>query len=144
MQVQNGCRVDVDTLQINQVERPPLMVKFVGTQSEAILTDEEGDILVYEKDFKCLVNIRNFIIRNKKLEHIYPEKMTEGMGLFTINNLFTGYKEANNGIYIDDVDNVVGSYENGQIKITPFHMKLLNMDTSILRKGYREYISGII
>lgn len=149
LQVQNGCRVDVDTLQINQVESPPLMVKFVGTQSEAILTDEEGDIyedgiLVYEKDFKCLVNIRNFIIRNKKLEHIYPEKMTEGMGLFTINNLFTGYKEANNGIYIDDVDNVVGSYENGQIKITPFHMKLLNMDTSILRKGYREYISGII
>ena len=149
LQVQNGCRVDVDTLQINQVESPPLMVKFVGTQSEAILTDEEGDIyedgiLVYEKDFKCLVNIRNFIIRNKKLEHIYPEKMTEGMGLFTINNIFTGYKEANNGIYISDVDNVVGSYENGQIKVTPFHMKLLNMDTSILRKGYREYISGII
>lgn len=70
--------------------------------------------------------------------------MTEGMGLFTINNLFTGYKETNNGIYIADVDNVVGSYENGQIKITPFHMKLLNIDPSILREGYREYISGII
>jgi hypothetical protein len=149
LKVQNGCRVDIDTLQINQVTNPPLMIKFLGTQSEAILEDEEGDIyedgvLVKEKDFKCLVNMHNFIIRNKNLEHVHPEKMTEGMGLLTFNGSFTGYKDANNGIYISGIDDPVGSYENGQIKMTPFEIKLLNKDISELESEKREYISGVI